>query len=149
YLHAGQEERGLPERQLADTLDLTRRTKFLGFVRDVVPLLRCADAFVMTSVREGFSIAAMEALGAGVPVVLTDVPGLQDLKGLVEGIFWAGLDAASVGAAISRIRLLRPHERDRITQTTSRKMSTAFSAAAAAHSLLALYRDDQTSNVNT
>ena len=38
-----------------------------------------ADAFVMSSDREGMSISTLEALGAGLPVVATDVPGNTEL----------------------------------------------------------------------
>ncbi|HEY5979539.1 MAG TPA: glycosyltransferase family 4 protein [Microlunatus sp.] len=65
-----------------------------------------ADAFVMSSDREGMSISALEALGAGLPVVATDVPGNTELlsgvgllvppsvAGLREGIRAVALDAA-------------------------------------------------------
>ncbi len=41
-------------------------------------LLAAADAFVLDSFFEGWSLASMEALGAGVPVVLSDVGGARE-----------------------------------------------------------------------
>lgn len=38
-----------------------------------------ADAFVMSSDREGMSISVLEALGVGLPIVATDVPGNTEL----------------------------------------------------------------------
>jgi glycosyltransferase involved in cell wall biosynthesis len=42
------------------------------------PLLAAADAFVLDSFFEGWSLASMEALAAGVPVVLSDVGGARE-----------------------------------------------------------------------
>jgi glycosyltransferase involved in cell wall biosynthesis len=39
---------------------------------------RAADALVLTSLREGFNQATVEALGCGLPVVATDIPGVRD-----------------------------------------------------------------------
>ena len=44
-------------------------------------LLRAADAFVLPSYFEGWSLAATEAAMEGVPLVLTDVPGSRELLG--------------------------------------------------------------------
>lgn len=41
-------------------------------------LLAAADAFVLDSFFEGWSLASMEALGAGVPVLLSDVGGARE-----------------------------------------------------------------------
>lgn len=40
-----------------------------------------ADAFAFPSVKEGFGLAAMEALAAGVPLVLRDLPVLREVFG--------------------------------------------------------------------
>jgi glycosyltransferase involved in cell wall biosynthesis len=40
-----------------------------------------ADAFAFPSTKEGFGLAAMEALAAGVPVVARDLPVLREVFG--------------------------------------------------------------------
>ncbi|WP_328974259.1 glycosyltransferase [Streptomyces canus] len=40
-----------------------------------------ADAFAFPSLKEGFGLAAMEALAAGVPLVLRDLPVLREVFG--------------------------------------------------------------------
>jgi glycosyltransferase involved in cell wall biosynthesis len=45
------------------------------------PLLSAADAFVLDSFFEGWSLASMEALAAGLPVVLSDVGGAREQVG--------------------------------------------------------------------
>jgi glycosyltransferase involved in cell wall biosynthesis len=52
---------------------------FEGFVEDVVPYLKGCDIFVLPSLYEGMSNAAMEAMSCGKPVVLTKVNGAVEL----------------------------------------------------------------------
>lgn len=58
---------------------LAHRVEWLGAVEDVAGLLAQADVFVSTSVHEGLSLAQLEALAAGVPVVATDVGGAAEV----------------------------------------------------------------------
>ncbi|WP_059011220.1 MSMEG_0565 family glycosyltransferase [Streptomyces specialis] len=44
-------------------------------------LVAAADAFAFPSVKEGFGLAAMEALAAGVPLVVRDLPVLREVFG--------------------------------------------------------------------
>ncbi|WP_349259402.1 MSMEG_0565 family glycosyltransferase [Actinospica sp.] len=46
---------------------------------DLPPLVAAADAFVFPSVKEGFGLAAMEALAAGTPLVVRDLPVLREV----------------------------------------------------------------------
>jgi glycosyltransferase involved in cell wall biosynthesis len=52
---------------------------FFGFRKDVGRFFAVADAFCLTSDREGFPNSLVEALAAGVPVVTTDVPGVAEI----------------------------------------------------------------------
>ena len=71
-----------PERlateQLARALGIGAHVRFLGFRNDVRAYLAHADAFVITSDYEGISIAILEAMRAGLPVVATDVGGIRE-----------------------------------------------------------------------
>jgi glycosyltransferase-like protein len=48
---------------------------------DLPPLVAAADAFAFPSLKEGFGLAAMEALAAGVPLVVRDLPVLREVFG--------------------------------------------------------------------
>lgn len=48
---------------------------------DLPPLVAAARAFAFPSIKEGFGLAAMEALAAGVPLVVRDLPILREVFG--------------------------------------------------------------------
>jgi glycosyltransferase involved in cell wall biosynthesis len=65
--------------KLAEELQIADRALFLGSREDVPELLKEADIFVLASRREGFGLAALEAIAAGLPVILSRVGGLAEL----------------------------------------------------------------------
>ncbi|MFZ5585543.1 MAG: glycosyltransferase [Thermodesulfobacteriota bacterium] len=70
-------------RRLAAELDLGRRALLLGRRADVERLLAAADLFALSSLSEGVSVALLEAMAAGLPVVATRVGGTPEV--VVEG----------------------------------------------------------------
>ncbi len=79
---AGNDEEGLRPRleALAAELGVADRVSFLGEVRGSAKqaLLAAARVLVMPSISENFGMAALEAMAAGVPVVLSPGVGLAD-----------------------------------------------------------------------
>lgn len=63
----------------ATRLGIGNRVHFLGVQEDVASLLFAADIFVQPSLWEGLSLALLEALSAGLPVVATRVGGVVDV----------------------------------------------------------------------
>ncbi len=55
--------------------------RFEGHVKDVGPFLQEADIFLMASLWEGFGLAAVEGMNAGLPVVASDAAGLREVVG--------------------------------------------------------------------
>ncbi len=103
YLHVGSEEPGFPERALADRLGVSGCVRFLGALDDVLPILRAADAYIMPSLNEGFSVAALEALGVGLPTLFSDVAGLRDLREFFPSLVYTD---TSPGAVAQGLRAL-------------------------------------------
>lgn len=78
FVSVGQGPLEAEVRRLHRQLELGDRFRLLGFRRDVPEILAACDAFVLASEHEGFPIAVMEALAAGLPVIATDVGGVPD-----------------------------------------------------------------------
>lgn len=114
----------------ARELGVTARV--LGTVdqRRMHTLVAAASAFSFVSTKEGFGLAAMEALAAGTPVVARDLPVLRE-------IFGDAVAYASEPASIA-IRLDEALTRNDTEQGRELARSYTWSAAAAAH--LELYR---------
>ena len=73
-------ERG-PLEQLTHTLAIKGRVQFLGQVSDhekFLALSRC-DAFALTSLHDGYSLAILEAMHLGLPIITTDNGGQAEL----------------------------------------------------------------------
>ncbi len=63
------------------TIAAPSNVRFLGLRRDIPALLASADVAVVPSRWEGFGLAAVEAMAAGVPVVASAVDALPGLLG--------------------------------------------------------------------
>ena len=62
-------------RALGLTLGAGQAVELTGAVTDPNPLLRDADLFVLPSREEGMSIALLEAMALGIPLVASSIPG--------------------------------------------------------------------------
>ena len=54
--------------------------KFLGKTSDVERILCISDLFILPSEKESFGLAALEAMGAGVPVISSNTGGLGEVN---------------------------------------------------------------------
>lgn len=89
--------------QLSVELGVQQHVTFLGLRPDVPRILNNLDVFVLSSHTEGFSIACIEAMACGVPVVATRSGGPEEILEGGAGLLVATADAASLADAIDRI----------------------------------------------
>jgi glycosyltransferase involved in cell wall biosynthesis len=124
----------------AQALGIAHRITFSGYVPREAIAQRYADAhvFVLPSYNEGMSVATLEAIAAGLPVVVTRTGGTDDL--VVEGINGFTFDWADVDTLTAHLRRLAT---DRVLArrmgTASREHATHFSWDAAAHQYLQMF----------
>lgn len=71
------EQRSSLQRLIQD-LDLGESVQLAGLRDDVLSLMQRAHFFVMPSLYEGLSIAMIEAMACGLPIVASRAPGLKD-----------------------------------------------------------------------
>lgn len=65
--------------RLVEELSLQGRFFFLGFREDTPEIISDLDVFVLCSTSEGFSLATIEAMAAGKPVVVTRSGGPEEI----------------------------------------------------------------------
>lgn len=87
---------------------LETRVKILGFRQDIPELLAVSDCFVFPSKREGLSVALMEAMAVGVPIIASDIRGNRDL--VKNGINGYLCDDTSFGKFIKQIIVKKKQE---------------------------------------
>jgi len=140
YLHAGIEEESKPERELATRLGVADRIHFLGPLKDVLPLLQAADAFVMPSLYEGFGIAAIEALATGLPALFTDVAGLRDFRGDFPDLVYTGTTAEEVAVGLEVLMNMPAARRETIRRDYQEIALRLFGMERGVREYLAIYR---------
>jgi len=120
---------------------LRQQVSFLGWIDDICTILPRWSVFVMPSLDEGFPIAALDAMAAGVPVVATAVGGVPEL--IDDGISGCLVPPRDVDALVSRIRSLLgdPSLCARIGAAGFARVRDHFNPAQMVESFVRLYDD--------
>ena len=118
-------------------LGISQRVIFTGFLRnqELSALYHAADVFVMPSVSEPYGLVALEAIAAGVPVILSKNSGVKEVIRHAQLVdFW---DIHKMAALIVQSILFpnQAHQLNRLAQFDSQPLT--WEAAAA--KTLALY----------
>ena len=77
-LIAGEGEERIRLERLIQELRLEDCVRLLGLRHDVMALMKASDIFVMPSRYEGVSLAMIEAMACGLPIIASDARGLKD-----------------------------------------------------------------------
>jgi glycosyltransferase involved in cell wall biosynthesis len=77
-LVAGDGEERVRLEKLIRDLGVGSYVKLLGFRHDVMGIMKASDIFVIPSLYEGLSIAMIEAMACGLPIIASNAPGLRD-----------------------------------------------------------------------
>jgi glycosyltransferase involved in cell wall biosynthesis len=122
-------------------LGIDHRTEFLGQVRDVFPILRESDMFVLPSRAEGMSNALLEAMTCGLPCIVANIPAnaeiIQDGK---NGLLVNVDDDEDLAKAI--VRLAKNQElREKLGREAIRTIESHYSIDRVAEQYIALYQN--------
>jgi glycosyltransferase involved in cell wall biosynthesis len=119
------------------------RVRFLGFVddREKIELFRRSWIHVLTSPKEGWGIANMEAAGCGTPTVASNSPGLRD--SVLDGRTGFVVPHGDVAALADRMEALltRPELRDEMG-ARARSFASGFSWDESARGVLEVLRGE-------
>ncbi len=142
-----------PLRQAAEAqarrLGIGARVVFTGLRKDVPALLAGMDVLAFSSEREGLSIAMLEAMAAGVPVVATAVGGTPELiEDGVSGLLVPPRAPSALAQALARLLADRPAA-GRISRAARERVAARFSLErmVAAHDALYHERPSRPSTV--
>lgn len=87
----------------ARALGIEKAVHFAGYVENPLAYVHAADAFVSSSVQEGFALTVAEAMAMGKPVITTPVSGVSSFVRDGENAFVAdGFDASAITAVLLR-----------------------------------------------
>ncbi len=89
--------------ELSSALSLDALVEFLGTREDIPQLMHDADVFFIPSTWEGFGIAAVEAMAAGLPVVAGNVPGLREVVGNKAGLLVDPTSSKEMASALEKL----------------------------------------------
>jgi glycosyltransferase involved in cell wall biosynthesis len=126
---------------LRSELGIEDRVVFTGYRSNVPELLRAFDVFVLSSNAEGFSLATIEAMAAGVPVVATRCGGPESIvadgrTGLLVGVG----EPARLADAIERVAHNAPL-RERLVAAARTVVHNQFTIDAQVDRYDRLYRE--------
>jgi glycosyltransferase involved in cell wall biosynthesis len=123
---------------LVAKLGLTGSVDFLGFRANILPFIRRADAFLLSSRSEGFGNVIVEALGCGTPVISTACdygPG-EILDNGRYGVLVEPRHPAALAGAMDQVAILR----ERFPRELLRQRAEEYSYAASAYGYMAMFK---------
>jgi glycosyltransferase involved in cell wall biosynthesis len=103
-LFAGDGPEQAPLEAEAERLEVADRVRFLGRRKDVPQLLATCDVFALPSLYEGSSLAVLEAMAAGIPIVSSAIGGTDELiEDGRSGLLVPPGDAKALAGALRRV----------------------------------------------
>ena len=84
-------------------LGLDNNVSFLGFQKDIPLFLSGVDIYVSPTLREGLSISILEAMAAGLPIVVSSIPpNMELIENGINGLVFPPQDPEALGEALIR-----------------------------------------------
>lgn len=138
---SGPEEHGL--RQLAGSLELSRRLTFVDGCVSMSGYLSAIDIFCMPSLQQGLGVMMLEAMALGRPVIASGVGGIVSvLQDGVTGLIVPPSDSRSLADRIIDL-LQHPEQTQTIAAAGQQLVRDHFNETRMLDEMLQVYRDVQ------
>ncbi len=114
-------------KKLVNDFQLTDKIYFLGFVPGQIEVwrkIKSAGIFCLPSEVEGFGIATVEAIAAGVPVVLPDIPINREITRNKGVLFYKSLDIRDLSQQLITLMTNKKKNKKLIFET--KKLTQAY-----------------------
>jgi glycosyltransferase involved in cell wall biosynthesis len=113
--------------QQIEALGLTGRVVLAASFNPLDDVLQAADCFVLPSYEEGLSLALLEAMAAGLPIVASDIPGNRvAIRPNVDGLLVPPRDPTALAAAVDRV-MTQPAWAETLGQAARQRVQEDFS----------------------
>jgi glycosyltransferase involved in cell wall biosynthesis len=129
-----------PYPAMAAALGVADRVHFVGMIRDMPTLMRCADAFVFPSRYEAMSLVMLEALASALPVITVYTAGGAEVITEECGIVLDDPDNATALAEAITLIASDPHRAREMGQA-AQALAATLSWQTMAARYLALFED--------
>jgi glycosyltransferase involved in cell wall biosynthesis len=124
-----------------EKIEETGSVRLFGHRPDAASYLHAADLLVSPSRTEGQGLAVLEAFRAGVPVVASDIPALNELVSAPEcGMTFESRSSDSLATAVNRALALPEKERATMVERAALRFKDRFTLGAMHKAHAALYR---------
>jgi glycosyltransferase involved in cell wall biosynthesis len=107
----------------ADGMGVGDRVQFVGMQPDVRPFLAASDVFVLPSAYETFSLVALEAAAAGLPLLVTRLHGVEDYVHDGRNGFVVDRAPAALAEGIAKFLTMTPGERQTLGEAARQEAS--------------------------
>jgi glycosyltransferase involved in cell wall biosynthesis len=124
---------------LAHELGVGGRVRFAGPLVDVAPVYRGADAFLLPTAYETFSLVTYEAAASGLPLLVSRVSGVEDLLEDGKSGWFVPREAGAIGARLDALAD-DPALRERLGRA-AREASLGFTWDAMVDAYASLYEE--------
>lgn len=138
YLICGQGEQFQDLKKLVEQEKLEDQVQLLGFRTDMADIYKMANIFVFPSFREGLSVALMEAMWCGLPVICSRIRGNIDLVDKRGGIMFDASNVLEAKNAIMKMIKMDTEKRNRMGIYNKKKIKN-FSIEEVNKKMLLIY----------
>lgn len=126
---------------LVGDYNLKDHVKFYGRVRkeELSELSAVADVFVLPSTSEGHSVAILEAMASGLPIIASDIEGNKEsVEDGINGLLFENKNSENLAQKLTAV-LTDPNLRNRLSQNSSDTYLNKFSTKSQIENYLKIY----------